>query len=405
MISRRRSGSGRVFIVWGCWGPYHQARFGAARSHLAEHGWELEGVQMYADSGISPWHARHVVGVHNIGLPPPEIRTRPVRTVVHVLPLLFRRRPEVILLPSYLPAWSLLLNVLARLLGIRTVMMNDTHAATAGTGRIAKLVKRRIVTRFAASFLAGQPQIDYFTKLGVDPGRMFVGYDVVDNNHFTEGAAAARANRGHLLRHYRLPDRFMLSLGRLVPQKNLPVLIHAFAQSLDHLGETVPDLVIVGEGPELESLIVLSSSVGLRVVNHHTDDPPPLAKPGSVHFLPYVNYREAPEFMALADVIVLPSISETWGLVVNESMAAGTSVVVSDAVGCVPDLCADGETALVFRSNHAEDLAQALQRVWLDPDLRHTITVNARDRIADWGLARFAEGCLASVDAAAARRT
>lgn len=400
MISRRRSGTRRVFIVWGCWGPYHLARFTAARARLAEHGWELEGLQMYADSGISPWHARNIDGVHNIDLPPPENHIRPLRTVLRVVPLLVRRRPDVILLPSYLP-WSLLVNLLARAVGSRTVMMNDTHAATAGTGRVASVVKRFVVRRFASAFVAGQPQLDYFGSLGVDPARMFVGYDVVDNDHFADGATAARADRERLLRHYRLPERFVLSLGRLVAQKNLPVLIRAFAQSIAQFGPTVPNLVIVGEGPELHSLIALTRSVGLNVVNHHTADFVDPSLPGSVHFHPYVNYREAPELMALADVLVLPSVNETWGLVVNESMSAGTCVVVSDAVGCVRDLCTDGETAIVFRSNHASSLADALQRIWLDPARRDEIIENARQRIAGWGLDRFADGCLAAVNAAA----
>ena len=65
--------------------------------------------------------------------------------------------------------------------------------------------------------------------------------------------------------------------------------------------------------------------------------------------LGFRNQTELPGLYAAADVLVLPSDGdETWGLVVNEAFACGLPAVVSDAVGCGPDLVEEGATGAVF---------------------------------------------------------
>ncbi|MCU1367475.1 MAG: hypothetical protein JWL72_2664 [Ilumatobacteraceae bacterium] len=396
-----RRSARRAFIVWGNWGPYHHARFAAARTRLAEAGWELEGVQMYSSSGIYSWSSEAVDGVHDMGLEPPEMQFRPVRTLRTVVPLLFRRRPGVVLLPSYWH-WSLMINVFARGLRSRTVMMNDTHAATSATGRYRMAFKAFVVRRFAAGFVAGTPQREFFEGLGLDGARIFTGYDVVDNAHFTAGAEAARAQRAERTAHYGLPDRYLLSLGRLVAKKNLPLVITAYAALRQLLGEATPALVVVGEGDELSALVDQCRGLGLPTIDRHRGEIVECG-PGTVLFRPYASYTETPELMGLADAFVLASDSEEWGLVVNEAMSSGTCVIVSDAVGCVPDLCVDDETALVFPSNDAAALTSALERISTDETTRRRVAAAGRRHIDGWGLDRFADGCLRAVESAAKR--
>lgn len=396
----------RAMIVWGNWGPYHHARFAAARDHLAAAGWELEGVQMYATSGIYSWGSLESDGVHDIALEPPEMHFRPYRTLRAMTPLLIRRRPAVILLPSYWH-WSLMINVLARCVGARTIMMNDTHAATSQTGRTRMAFKAFVVRHFSAALVAGTLAMAFFEGMGLDERRVFAGYDVVDNGHFATGADLARADGDGTRRKHDLPNRYILSLGRLVAKKNIALLVDSYAQLLTRLGDATPDLVIVGEGDERSALARQCAALGLRVVDHHHEGHHGgVAQPGpgrpSVHFHPYADYAETPEFMGLAEMFVLASRSEEWGLVVNEAMAAGTCVVVSDAVGCVPDLCVAGVTGAVFRSDDAPDLAAVLERLCTDDDLRRRLAAGGRQLIDSWGLDRFATECLHAIEAATA---
>jgi glycosyltransferase involved in cell wall biosynthesis len=103
----------------------------------------------------------------------------------------------------------------------------------------------------------------------------------------------------------------------------------------------------------------------------------------------FVNQRDIPAYYHAADILVLPSEVEAWGLVVNEAMAAGVVPVVSDRVGCGPDLVADaGE---VFRCGDVGDLAGALDRA-----LARAAQPGARDLVrkhaARYSLERTAEG-------------
>ena len=106
-------------------------------------------------------------------------------------------------------------------------------------------------------------------------------------------------------------------------------------------------VVLVGSG-ELEDALREAATSELEV---------------PVHFAGFKNQSELPQYYVGADLLVLPSDGgETWGLVVNEAMACGLPAVVSDAVGCAPDLIDAGETGEVFPMGDIEALADALER-------------------------------------------
>jgi glycosyltransferase involved in cell wall biosynthesis len=105
----------------------------------------------------------------------------------------------------------------------------------------------------------------------------------------------------------------------------------------------------------------------------------------------------APYFEA-ADALVLPSLYETWGLVVNEAMHFGLPVVVSDQVGCAPDLVQSGESGLLFRSNDASDLARALQELIENDRLRYKCGLNAARIIREYTPDNATNGIVAALD-------
>jgi glycosyltransferase involved in cell wall biosynthesis len=100
-----------------------------------------------------------------------------------------------------------------------------------------------------------------------------------------------------------------------------------------------------------------------------------------------------PAVYAAADVLVLPSECETWGLVCNEALACGTPVVVSDAVGCAPDLAADGRAGRSFPLGDCAACAQSLIDLFNDPPAREELEqVSAR-----YSLMKAADGVNAAV--------
>jgi glycosyltransferase involved in cell wall biosynthesis len=102
----------------------------------------------------------------------------------------------------------------------------------------------------------------------------------------------------------------------------------------------------------------------------------------------FVNQQELPSWYAAADMLVLPSDSrETWGLVVNEAMAAGLPVVVSDAAGCSPDLVREGENGFTYPCGNVGALVDRLASIAaVGPEKRNEFGNRSRDIVKQFGI-------------------
>ena len=122
-----------------------------------------------------------------------------------------------------------------------------------------------------------------------------------------------------------------------------------------------------------------------------------------MRFLGFMNQTELPAVYRAADVLVLPSAFEPFGLVVNEAFACGTPAIASDACGCVEDLIVEGETGFSFPSGDVAALADRLR--WIqDPGARERMAAGARARISEWGPEANLEASVAVFRELAARR-
>ena len=230
-------------------------------------------------------------------------------------------------------------------------------------------VKRRYVAHFAAGFVAGTPHADYLARLGVPRDRIFLGYDVVDNDHFACGADAARADAGAVRAKLGLPPKFFLTCARFVAKKNLATLLTAYAAYRTATADPW-QLVLVGDGELRPSLEAQATRLGIA---------------DTLHLPGFKQYGELPAYYGLASAFVLPSVQDQWGLVVNEALAAGLPVLASDACGCVPDLLGVGAG---FDPHDAAGLARRLAEITRPP----ADTAGQRAKVAGWGLGRFAAG-------------
>src|SRR5262249_39635003 len=123
----------------------------------------------------------------------------------------------------------------------------------------------------------------------------------------------------------------------------------------------------------------------------------------SAVFAGFRNQSELPALYAASDCLVLSSVSETWGLVVNEGMACDLPAVVSSGVGCAPDMIVLGRTGEVYPSGDANALADALLRV---AAYRHepSTTTALRDMSDDHSPSATARGIMAAAEASRRRR-
>jgi len=123
-------------------------------------------------------------------------------------------------------------------------------------------------------------------------------------------------------------------------------------------------LVVVGDGRERSSLTHLSR--GLK----------------EVVFTGNIKYRDLPDYYALADMLVLPSREEVWGLVVNEAMACGTPILCSSNAGCSRDLVKDSVNGFVFQPGDVNTLAQRIEELASNEELRGSFGSSSQQIIA-----------------------
>lgn len=250
---------------------------------------------------------------------------------------------------------------LSRLTGKPILMRgeNQDQAMPDGWG-LRGWAKRRflgwIFSRVSAFLAIGSANRDYYLVRGVPSGRIFSVPYAVDNAFFAHRAATGDLDA--LRAEFRIePGRqIILFAGKFQPRKRPDLLVEAWKR----LPEPRPALLMVGDG-ELRPAIEAARQQGMI-------------------FAGFRNQGELPALYRLADVFVLPSESEPWGLAVNEAMACGTAVVVSDEVGAVPDLV-DETVGAVFRAGDSVGLAGVLGRVLADSE---GLGRAAAERVAGW---------------------
>src|SRR5262249_37789386 len=173
-----------------------------------------------------------------------------------------------------------------------------------------------------AAVVGGTGHGDCRVELGMPEGRIPRGYNAVDNAFYRERAASWRARPDG---REGLPAApFFLSVCRFVPEKNLLRLIEAFARYREEATtEGRWDLVLCGGGPDaapIEGAIARSGHAG------------------AIHRPGFLQAEALTRWYAQAGAFVLPSLSEPWGLVVNEAASAGLPLLVSQRAGCAPTL-------------------------------------------------------------------
>jgi glycosyltransferase involved in cell wall biosynthesis len=240
----------------------------------------------------------------------------------------------------------------AKRIGLPVMVRGDSHLDTPRSA-LKVAAKRAIYPHFLrlfdAALVVGKRNRTYWEHYGYPRERMSDAPHCVDNAFFAERATPqARAELRTWL-GITPETKVVLFAGKLVPFKRPLDLVEAVTSARMQGVQT--EIMVAGDGPLASEIRACASARDLRL-----------------HMLGFCNQSKMPAAYAAADLLVLPSNGrETWGLVVNESLASGTPALVSDAVGCAPDLTELLGESAVFRLGAIEDLAQKLRRALNSP--------------------------------------
>ena len=233
----------------------------------------------------------------------------------------------------------------------------------------------RALFGLASGFMvSGKLNADYYAHYGAERSTFFLLPWAIDNARFEEASRFAPGEREAMRARYgiRPGDLAVVYSAKLVARKDPMTLLRAYAQ----MRTDDKALVFLGHGELREPLE--------RFVREHGVP--------RVVFAGFVNQTELPKHYALGDVFVLPSTYEPRGAVINEAMACGLPVIVTDRCGSIGDIVQEGENAFVYPAGDVDRLAFYLERLANDEPLRARMAQRSRELIADWDFARGVEG-------------
>jgi glycosyltransferase involved in cell wall biosynthesis len=215
---------------------------------------------------------------------------------------------------------------------------------------------RWLAARAQEFIVAGSAARDRLLAMGVAPDAVEVSLQSFDAEPIRAAVARAEPRGGGPVR--------VLAVGRLVPDKNFGGLIEAFAE----LPPGDAELHVVGTGPLEGELRDLAARLGV-----------------AARFSGYVAPDALPDVYAAADVFVLPSVYEPFGVVVREAVAAGLPIVCSRTSGAAGDIAVQDRNALLAGPG---ELAGALARIVRDGELRGALARASREVDAENGIER-----------------
>ncbi len=363
-----------VAVVFHHIGPYHHARLNAAADKLSVTGveWSTKAHDSWG-AADSPRQYRKIslFAEATDRYPTSDQRRRAFYSALE------QANPDVVAVNGWNNFGSLVAANCCMDRGIPMVVMSESARGDEPRTWWKEVIKRRIVNLYSAALVGGQRHVEYLIELGMPRERIVTGYDVVDNDYFAQRAIEIRNSKSEIRKEYGLPENYFLASARFIEKKNLPSLIRAYAEYREKWkGHTPWDLVLLGDGPLRETL-----NTQLSTFNLHSH----------VHLPGFKQYDELPVYYAFANAFVHASTTEQWGLVVNEAIASGLPIIVSDRCGCVPELV-QGNGFTFDPMNEHELAAQMSKMALLPAEERKTFADASYKIAANFVPERFGKG-------------
>lgn len=337
----------KLLFIQVMWTPYNHARFSSIASECP--GWNLHVFYQTTGNSYRRWRAEEredrygQVFLKHVRVPLRPDQAFSLNINYNVFSELEKCDPDRVIVTGWDSPATLAALLYCKRRGKEIILYSDSTVHEKSYRRRIFKPYVRILVRFFDGFLSGgTAATEYLRDLGVR-GNIEPFYNTVDVDHFMK--------RGLLSGPERKRERLRLGLdpasgvlifsGRLVPIKKVDMLIDAF-HALQREKENL-HLLIAGYGPEEARLKRLARGNA------------------RIRFLGHCDVNEIPRLYGISDVLVLPSVEEPWGLVVNEAMACGCAVAVSDRCGSSRDLVSGN--GLVFEGGNPDALGGALRSV------------------------------------------
>lgn len=336
---------------------YHDVEFGAAVE------WDIPLVEGYRHRFLK-------------GFGPQASTDNPWPVCQSLGPILRHEKFDVLWTHGYHHQNSIRALLSAKRLGMTTMVRSDIFEVTAKGKGVKRAVKDWVVRSLFKKvdlFLAvGERNRAYYRKHGAKDDQIFTLTYAVDNDWFQEASCRARKERYEIRQQLGFgPDQaVILYASKMTKGKRLMDLAAAYESLVSEWqGASEPGLLVIGDGETRPEFLDWIERTGMK----------------SVRYLGFKNQTELPAFFAASDLFVLPGQVEAWGLIVNEVMNASLPVIVTNEVGCGPDLVKPGENGAIYPVGDVTELKRLLGELCGDADLLARMGARSLDIISSHG--------------------
>ncbi len=333
----------KIGVLFTNYGPYHIARMEVADIFFKERNWQLLGIELARSEANYSWETEIVdlpFSIISLNTVQQLERIKIYKLTQQLYAVLNKTHPDTLVIAGYANPTMLLALVWCLLHQIPAILLSDSKEDDTTRRWWRETFKRWIVKKYKAALVAGQPHKRYLIKLGMASEAIFLGYDVVGNESFNPHKIKCLPKK--------IDKNYFLSSNRFIPKKNIFFLLSAYSAYRQVAGANAWDLVLCGDGN-------LRSQIEQHITQLKIKD--------FVHLPGFLQQDDLLPYFAHASCFIHASIQEQWGLVVNEAMAAGLPVLVSNRCGCFEDLVIEGVNGFGFDPENLQQLADLMLKM------------------------------------------
>ncbi len=350
-----------IAFVWESFAFHHLERCAACAAQF-DGRFEVYGIEIATYDTNYQWRkGSDGDGLKKVTLFPGEVRQEigTLRCAWRIVASCLGIRARYVFLCNYEAPAIFLAAIALRLLRRRVIVMQDSKFDDKQRHLGFELFKSALYSPYHAALAAGPRTRAYLRFLGFPQARIFLGYDTISVERVRRMAESAPAPDGAAY-----AERHFTIIARFIAKKNLAVALEAYAAyRADGAGGRAPRaLHLVGSGELEPALRQKAQELQLE----------------EVHFRGYLGEDEVARLLGSTLALILPSIEEQHGLVVNEALAMGVPVLLSDNCGARDLLVRSGVNGYVFEADNVSGLAHFMSLLDRDEDEWTRLSIGTR---------------------------
>ena len=273
--------------------------------------------------------------------------------------------------------------IISKLLKTPTILWSEgIESAQSLLGKVISPLTKYIVRNVDAVVVAGTMSRDFNIKNGARQEKIFIAPNIVDNEMFIKQSLKSKKEKERFKQELNIQNKkIILFVGQLIKRKGVEYLLKAYKKIKNDYDDVC--LVVIGDG-------VLKNELEDICIKEHIKD---------VRFTGWVSEEQKIIYYSIADLFVLPTLEDVWGLVINEAMCCGLPVISTKAAGCAQDMIIPGENGFIVDAANIDQLYSSMKKIILDDEVAKKMGEKSLEIIENrFSLSKMVNGFVSAIE-------